>query len=343
MVLKLFACLLWFIIIPECIGLGLLNFKKDNKSMIFALIIGYIFGFASFQLLAIPMIFMHLKFTTLAYSWAIIMVILAIISMILVRKRLKEIFIENIEALKKLPKFLTIIVTIIVLFQAFMAFRYMHQDHDDSNFVAKATIAYDTNTLYEYGDKGEDLNQVPSRNGLSPYPIYTATIAKLIGFHPAAVAHTIFPPVFIVLAYLVYFLVGKALFKDDNKKTMVFMLILAVLYMFGDYSRYTVFDRLLYRLWQGKSMLCAIILPFIWYLFIEYIGKKDEKFYWFILFLSIWGSVLLSSMALYLPIISSGLLALIYAIKYRKAKYLLWIFLCCIPSIIYGIIYLFIK
>lgn len=343
MILKLLACLLWFFIIPEFIGLGILNFKKDNKNMIFALIIGYIFSFALFQFLAIPMIFMHLKFTTLAYSWAAIMIILTIISIILARKRLKEIILENLDEFKKLPKFLSVIVIILVLFQSFMAFKYMHEDYDDSNFVAKASIAMDTNTLYEYSDIGSELEQVPARNGLSPYPIYTATIAKLIGLHPTVVAHTIFPPVFIILAYMIYYLFGKALFKDDNKKVMVFMLILAILYMFGDYSRYTVFVRLLYRLWQGKSMLCALILPFIWYLFIEYIGKKDDKFYWFILFLSLWGSVLLSSMALYLPIIAAGLLSLIYAIKDKKIKYLFRLVLCCIPSVIYGIIYLFIK
>ncbi len=343
MILKFLACILWFAIIPECVGLGLLNFKKENKSMIFALIIGYIFEFALFQFLAIPMIFLHLKFTTLAYSWSIIMAILAIVSVIITRKNIKEIFLENIKTLKEQPRFLTAIVIIIVLFQAFIAFRYMHEDYDDSNFVAKATIATDTNTLYEYDDIGRKLDQVPARNGLSPYPIYTATISKLIGLHPTVVAHTIFPPVFIIIAYMIYYLFGKALFKDDSKKTMTFILILAILYMFGDYSRYTPFVRLLYRLWQGKSMLCALILPFIWYLFIEYIGRKDDKFYWFILFLTLWGSMLLSSMALYLPILAAGILTLIYAIKDKKLKYLIRFILCCIPSVIYGIIYLVIK
>lgn len=343
MILNLIACILWFIIIPECVGLGLLNFKKENNSMIFALVIGYILGFALFQLLAIPMIFLHLKFTTLAYSWTAIMIILAVISVIITRKRLKEIFVENIEALKKLPKFLTIVVIIIVLFQAFMAFKYMHEDYDDSNFVAKATIAVDTNTLYEYGDTGKELEQIPVRNGLSPYPIYTATISKLIGFHPTVVAHTIFPPLFIIFAYLVYYLISKALFKNDNKKTMLFLLILSILYIFGDYTRYSPFVRLLYRIWQGKSMICAVMLPFVWYLFLEYIGKKDDKFYWFILFLSLWGSVLLSSMALYLTVLAAGILTVIYAIKDKKLKYLIRFVLCCIPSVIYGIISLFIR
>ena len=113
--------------------------------------------------------------------------------------------------------------------------------------------------------------------------------------------------------------------------------------MFGDYTRYSVFVRLLYRLWQGKSMLCALILPFIWYLFLNHIGKEDDGIYWFILFLTLVGSMLLSSMALYLPILAVGILTLIYAVKYKNGKYLFRAFLCCIPSIIYGFIYLFIK
>lgn len=341
MILKILACLLWFVIVPEFVGLGILSFKKDNKNMIFALIIGYLLGYAIFQLLAIPMIFMHLKFTTLAYSWAIIMIILTIISIFLFRKNLRDILKENIDNLKKLPKFLSIIVLIIILFQAFVAFKYMHEDYDDSNFVAKATIALDTNTLYEYDDEGDELDSIPSRTGLAPYPFYTATIAKLIGIHPTIVAHTVFPPICIFIAYMVYYLLGKSLFKNDNKKALIFVLILSILYMFGDYSRYTVFVRLLYRIWQGKSMVCAVILPFIWYLFLEYIGKENDNFYWIILFITMLGANLLSSMSLYLPLVSGGILTLIYAIKYKKPIYILKFVICCIPSLIYGCIALF--
>ena len=68
-----------------------------------------------------------------------------------------------------------------------------------------------------------------------------------------------------------------SLFKNDHKKAMIFLNILAVIYMFGDYSRYTNFVRLLYRTWQGKSLVANITIPFIWYVFIEYIGKENGK------------------------------------------------------------------
>lgn len=343
MALKILKYIVWLFLVPEIAGLGWLSFKKDNKNMIFALLIGYMTEFAVFQLLAIPMIFRHEAFTTLAYTWALTMLGLCIIFTIKISKRFEEIVVDNLKELRKMPIFLTIAMIVIVGCQAYVAFNYMYEDDDDTNFVAKATIARDTNTLYEYSDTGSEISEIPWRTGLSPYPIYTATISVLLDTHPAIVAHTVFPTLFIPVAYLLYYLMGKSFFKGDKSKAVVFVIILSVLGIFGNYSRYTVFARLLTRLWQGKSMLCAIIIPFAWYLFMEYIGKEKDGFYWFILFITMWGADMLSSMALFLVPLATGFIVLMYLIKYRKIRYIPYYALCLVPTLIYGLISLQLK
>lgn len=342
--IRIIYMLIWFLIVPESIGLGILNIKKDNRNMIFALVIGYIFEFAFFQCIAIPMIFMHLSFKTLAYTWAIMSLIFSIVSLFINKKELTGIIRENIQKLKQLPKILLIIFVLTIFFQCFMCFKYMHQDYDDFDFVAKAVTAVDTNTLYKYRDNGALIeNNVQSKKILSPFPMYLATISTLINLHPTVVAHTILPVVFIPLAYLIYSLLGSSLFKGDKNKTLVFLVLLSVIFMWGDHTRYSIFVRLLYRIWQGKSVLASMIIPFIWYLFIEHLGKENDTFYWGILLLTLWGADLVSSMSLVLPIIVSGFLTLIYMIKDRKFSYGLKFCICCVPSVIYGIIYLIIK
>ena len=74
---------------------------------------------------------------------------------------------------------------------------------------------------------------------------------------------------------------------------------------------------------EGKSILANITLPFIWYVFIEYFGKENSKFGWIILGIVLIGSISLSSMAFVLPIITAFLLMFIYAIKYKKIKYII--------------------
>ena len=179
----------------------------------------------------------------------------------------------------------------------------MYEDYDDSNFVAKAVITSDTDTMFVYNDIGTEYAGYTDRQVLSPFPVFTANIANLVGIPPTIMAHTIFPVVFLLLAYNVYYLLGNAVFKHDKSKTMLFLLFIALVYSFGDVTRYAASSRILFRPWQGKSILASIIIPFIIYVFIEHVGKEDDKFAWLVLLITMAGSILLSTMGVMLPAI----------------------------------------
>lgn len=271
------------------------------------------------------------------------MAILLIISVIGNYGNFGKIVKDNINKIVSMPKILSLIFLGLLFFQGYMGFTYMYEDYDDSNFVAKATIARDTNTLFVYDDGGQKYASFPTRYVFSPFPYFTATIGELIGLHSAIVAHTVFPVVFLILSYIVFYLIGTSLFRNDKNKTMVFLIILSFLYIFGKYSRYSIFVRLLGRPWQGKSLLANLIIPFIFYLFLEYLGKEEDEFYWFLLLLTLWASDLLSSMSIFLPLIGAGILTALYSIKEKNIRYILKFIPCCIPSLVYGIIFLIIK
>ena len=317
--------------------------KNGKKSIFLALPLGFIVEWLIFQIYSVPMTFLGCTFYSLRNIWIITIAILAVISIIINFKDFKNIFKVNIDDIKTMPKILTILFLILLFVQCYASFKYMHEDYDDSNFVAKATIAIDTNSLFVYDDKGTEYTSFPTRYGFSQFPHYTAAVSTIVGVHPAIMAHTILPVILLILAYDVYYLIGMSLFKNDKNKAMTFLIILGITYMFGSYSRYSVYVRILYRAWQGKSVIACVILPFIWYLFLEYIGKEKKFFGWFLLMITLWGSVLLSSMALTLPIITAGILTVLYMIKDKKINYLFKLILCCLPSVIYGIIYLIVK
>ena len=331
----------WMFVIPIILGLGILKLdKKGNKNVCLALVLGLFVELLLFEILSIPMTFLKCTFTLLKNSWAVGIIILTAISIGINIKTFKEIAVQNYEEFKKLPKILTVIFLVLLLIQCYVPFKYMHEDYDDSNFVAKATIAIDTNSLFVYDDAGNEYKEFPTRTVLSQFPHYTAVIGELSGTHPTIVAHTIFPVIFVVIAYAFYYVLGMTLFKKDQTKTLVFLNILAVIFIYGDYSRYTNFVRLLYRVWQGKSILANVTLPFIWYVFMEYIGKENSIFGWIILFIALGGSIALSSMALVLPVITTLILMVIYAIKDKKIIYIVSILICCIPCVIVGVVYL---
>ena len=314
----------WMFLVPIVLGLGILKLdKKGNKNVCLALILGLFTELLVFSMLAIPMTFLKCTFSLLKNSWAVIMIILSTVSIFFNRKNIKDIVKQNVDEIKGLPKILTVIFIILLAVQCYFPFKYMHEDYDDSNFVAKAVIAVDTDTLFVYDDAGNEYKEFPMRTVLSQFPHYTGTIAVLSNIHPTVLAHTVFPVVFIVIAYSFFYVFGKSLFKNDQKKTMIFLNLLAVIYMFGDYSRYTNFVRLLYRAWQGKSLVANLTIPFIWYVFIEYIGKENSKFGWMILGLCLAGSITFSSMAFILPPMMIAILMLLYAIKDKKKEYVI--------------------
>ena len=332
-------------IVPIIIGLGIMKVlrKKDEKSIIESLLIGLYFEFAVFEIIAIPLMFLKKSFFTLRNIWLTVILTTLILSFIIIRKDFEKIYLNSVKEIKKYPKLLALISIILILFQCYMGFTYMHEDEDDSNFVAKAVIALDTDTLFKYSDEGYELTTIPWRTGLSPFPWFTANVATLVRMHPTIVAHTIFPVIFVLIAYCLFFIIGKYLFDDDYEKSFMFLIIMNILYIFGNYTRYSIFVRLLTRLWQGKSILANITIPLIFYIFLKGIGTENNNYYWFMLFLVLWGSILLSSMALSLPIIVSGILTFLYIIKDKKISYVFKYILSVLPCVGYGIIYLLIK
>jgi hypothetical protein len=197
--------------------------------------------------------------------------------------------------------------------------------------------------MFVYDDVGNEYNGFPDRQVLSPFPIYTATIADFAGVHPTIMAHSVFPVMFLLVAYDVYYLIGKAVFKDDKKKRMLFLLFVALVYSFGDITRYAASSRVILRPWQGKSVLASIVIPFILYVFMEHVGKEDDKFAWITLFVTTTGAILLSTMGVMLPIIEIAVLMVLFAIKDSSFGYFYKFLICLVQNIIYGLTCLSIK
>lgn len=344
MIKALLLSVVWLILIPMVLGQGILKFnKKGNRSIFLGWIIGFIIELATFEIYATPMIFMGKSFTMLKTYWFTTIMVLLIGSIIINIKNIKDILKKNWEEIKEFPIVLTIIFVVIASMQAYKGYTYMHEDYDDSNFVAKATITRDTDTMFVYDDVGNEYKGYPDRQVLSPFPIFTATISDFVDIHPTVLAHSIFPVVFLLLAYDVYYLLGNAIFKHDKKKTMIFLLFVALVYSFGDTTRFAASSRIIFRPWQGKSILVSVIIPFIIYLFVEHVGKEDDKFAWVAMFLTLFGSILLSTMSVMLPVIVLGILTVLFMIKDSSFGYLYKLVLCVLPNAFYAIMYLTVK
>jgi len=262
------------------------------------------------------------------------------------RKRWKDIFNYNLQQMKALPWF-AILVIILVLGQAFILAGYMHVDDDDAFFVATANTDATTDTIFQYDPytglkydpaPGLSLTAFPSRYVLSPFPTFIALLSKLLQSHPAIVAHTIIPAIFIPLSYAILAVLGKRLFPGKPEAVMLFLLFLCAINIFGFVSVYTNSTFLLFRIWQGKAVLANIVLPATLYFAFRAMPGKAKIGEWMMLFASALAACLTSSMGIVLAPIMITCLGLVFAIRNRTLQTLKYSIICCSPCIAGGIV-----
>lgn len=365
----LFA-LLFLVIIPELLGLIITKFmNKEKNNLILAFIMGYLMEFGICQLITVPLIFKEATFTQLLEIYIIINVMLSLLSIILNIKRIKELFLGFIKYIKEVPKLLIVMVILIIAIQTYGLVGYMHLDDDDAFYVGTAVTAIETNTIYKYSPTTGTLSgeHMDLRYRLGPFPMYYALISKIIDIHPTIFAHTILPIVFIPLCYMVVGIFGKLVFKNNKEQTLWFVIIIGFLTMWGNYSIRNNFTFLLFRVWQGKSVLANVIIPSVWMLYL--IGKENgfRLINYISLFILILAGCLTTTMGIALPTISLMLITLadeLSKIKFKEFKQKLdsksknekikikdyinikgcffnitKCLICCIPAIVYGLIY----
>ncbi len=344
-----------FLIIPIFLGLLILRFlEKEKNNVLFAFVIGYIVEFAVCELISLPMIFMEKSYNTLLCVYAAIILLLTLISFILNLKNIKELIKVNFKRLKKFPKLLSLLCILIIGFQIYQYVFYTHVDDDDAFYVGTATTSIQTNSLYKYSsttgaEKGE---QHLMRYRLGPFPLYLAIVSSVINIHPAIVAHVVFPVIFVLVVYTIYYLIGNTLFKGNQKSSLLLVLLISVLQIWGCYSVRTSEAFFLFRIWQGKALLAAMILPLTWLIFFKANENNFNFITCFLLFLTVLAANLLTTMGIGIPPITLMALALAYEISrinfknLKENDYLLTIknlfkvLVCCIPSIVCGLVYI---
>lgn len=340
----LLKILLWLVLVPLLLGLLYTYFSKNNKNnIILAFVAGYIIELALFELIALPITFLKVKFSVFLVIWNISILVMALISSILNLKRIKEIITYNLEQIKKLP-LLSVLVFILIGLQLFVVFRYMHIDDDDAFYVGTATTTIYTDQINMHNpNRGNEWGGWQARYVLSPFAIYLAVVSEETGMTPTAIAHTIFPVIFVSLMYMIYFLIGQRLFKEDKKAICLFLLLINILYIFGNYSVRTNFTFALFRIWQGKAFLANIILPAIWYWYLVSSEENMPLNEMIMMFVVMIAACLPTSMGVVLGPLTVGILALVSAIKNKKINYLWKYAITCVPCIICGIIFLILK
>ena len=341
---------------------------QERDNLLFHVAAGYIVMFGLFWIVALPMVWLGQTLSLLVWVYAGGMLFLAVVSLLLNYRRLPAVLGAAVCAVKRF----TLCIWAQLLFalgQAAVYLRYQYTNADDAFYVASATTSLATDTVFAFNPyTGSAYTKLPARYVLSPFHAFTATVSKITGLHPAVTAHVVFMVVFLMLAYAVYALIGRMLIGDGcctrdkgvleasetcaapgsrMEEVGYFLVIATALMVFSAYSERTQGLFLLIRLWQGKAVLAGVLLPLVFYMGVRttglLCGVKAGLADWALLFLLMCSCCMVSSMGVVLGAVMLGILGVLAAGKHKRIRVLAYVGLCCLPNILCGGIYLWIR
>lgn len=346
--------LVWLLAVPTLSGVLFLR-KKESLTGIECLLAGYLFLFALSELLILPMIYFGLPLHVLVVCYGILTGAAAVAGAILFVRRGtagrpltgKSLIGRNrqetslVARLRGVSPFFWAALVIIAV-QIVVVILFAHFDADDSLYVATGTTAVETDSIFRYDAyTGQLYERLPRRYVLSPFPIFLAVVSQLIGgVHPAVTAHTVLPPIFLICVYCVVYQIARKWFPDDANARGIFLFLTAFLCWFSAYSVYSAGNFQMVRLWQGKAVLAAFLLPLIFYLASSIVLEERPAYSWMLLFMVDLGACLLTSMGIILAPLMIGIFVFLGLLRFRSVKRTALGLACCTPSVILGIMYI---
>ena len=242
-------------------------------------------------------------------------------------------------------RIVAVMVAALMVFQVVFVTMHVHDDQDDAWYVGTAVISYFTDTLNRISPYSmEVMKYFQADRVLSPWSILCAMLGRLSFTHPAILMHTFVPIVMIPLAYVVYWLLAKEIYGRNRNQALWLLFFLCVLNIFGNWSIRSTATFLLFRIWQGKAILCNIILPLVVYIFMKLAEEsRSKKLTVTILCITVTAGTMVSSMGVFLGPAMLFVLSVVDAVSHRRLRNGLIALGCIIPCVIQFGMYLWMR
>lgn len=343
MVYKIVCLLLLLIVCPMIIGSLWLKFLEYNKKWSFCLLVGIFTELALFQLLSIPFVFFHWKFSVLRSIFVLVVFLLSLYGLISKSYRGCRIgFIKPNSLLEYILLFCVLIVISIQLYRSII-YDITYMSYDDAGYTVYSVDALAVDRLGLVDDYTGIGRPISYKYAVSSWLYFPALISSLSNVSVATLLHTVLNVYAIVLAYSSCWLMAGELFiKFENQ--LAFLLFISVFYWFGYHSHYSLTFRLLGPNYQGKAIVAVTLTPLLLTILLRQL-KESYDWQTAILFfilsvsataLTLWGAGTFIVMLIAIIVISMFR-------KERKWKHLLYIPVGCVYPMLFFIGYILFK
>lgn len=346
MFIQILILAILLIAVPLMTGTLFWEKGKSAAQILFCWISGQILLWAGFQLICVPFVLAEKRFGTVIgvfNSFTAVVIVLALVLGIKKVRRAKKTF-HMVKERNKAGCFLWGIAAVLLAVQLICAVFLAYEEGDDAYYVAISTAAVKSDYMYKTLPYTGMTTGLDVRHGLAPFPIWIAYLAKMSGMPAVTVAQIAFPVVVIAMAYALYYCIGKAVLAGKQEFLPLFMIVVEVMVLYGGYTTYSAENFLLVRSAQGKAVIAAIVIPFLFLLLYEVLEQiqREEKVKpgkWLLLLLTQTAGCLCSTLGTLLTCMLMAIVGMCIVVCYKKWKMLLPMAVCCIPPVCYAALY----
>lgn len=359
MIAGILSILFWIGLVPLCVGVLITTcFQVKTDLLLKSYMFGLIVCFALFQVLSVTNMFTVNNFILVCNHFSygtLILGAIGVLVFVLSKVRRKKSPVVNGPAIKTDEDkkrnieclVLWILFGVVVVFQLVQTLRLTYPDGDDAYYVGVATYGAYVSEMYSKVPYTGAYSGFDSRHCLAPFPYLIAFLSRMSNIPAVTIAHSVLPVCFILFAYGIYYLIAKEL-CSQKREVSLFMLFISVLFMFGNYSVYSMETFLMTRTRQGKASLGSFALPLAFYLLLllakKMDGQKRERvLYYVLLGCNGFVAALFTTMGnfIYPCMVVLGSLCICFGKKDWKKLFPLA--LTCVPSALMAVLYLIIR
>ncbi len=350
MMIQISMSVLLLIIVPMVVGTLFRKVNNGNGRVLSCWISGQLCLWAGFQLISVPLILLRKRFSDVVFfynGFQIFALLLAGIMLLLAKESsTREKLCKGVT--KKKIVFLWLTFGTLFLLQIILGLFLAYEEGDDAFYVSISTSTQKANNMYQILPYSGLSTGLDARHGLAPFPVWIAYLARMAQMPAVSMAQLVVPVVIVGMAYGIFYLLAEHLFAEKRENIPFFMVLMALLVLFGGYSNYSAENFLLVRATQGKAVIANVILPvLIWLLFVLMARlQKEQKTdlgFWVLLAGTMIAGCLCSTLGCVLTCMMLGVVGLCMAVVYRRWKVLAPLALCCVGPMMFAVAYFVLR
>lgn len=311
------------------IGTLLEKVSHDEWNWNIRFLMGYVFCTVLFQILNIPFEFLNGKLSVLSICYVGVLLALCVGASLWLCIRKKKLLQKSDFRFSPLLLVFFVLVLIQVLFMWSNGALGSPWDSSTYNgYVASALWTDRLNRTDAY--TGAEIGLSYAEAFIS-VDMHAATVCFLTKLHPLIYVGRVLGAIQIIAYNCILFEMAGLLFKKNETKQVITMILLFVLNM-GLNTAYTQSRFMFFRAGEPKTLLACVGIPMIIYSSMIVIRQMDRWWNWWKLFIVICFALSLSQTGwLLIPVLVTAMLAFQII---RKRKYIIRYMICMVPTVV---------